>query len=161
FYYLALAALALAVTLLARRVAARRPAARLVALFSLVPLVAFGVAAVQLVPSWALAVRSHRGALGFASEATRSLPPWYLLQLVLPWGLRSVADWSQNISEYGIYGGLVALVLAGYALSRRWDWRVGFHAALALGGLLLAFGNKFGVYRVAFELFPQLHLFRI
>ena len=160
-YYVGLATVALGVTLLGRRWAAGRSTARPAATLLLVPAVALGVAAVQLLPSWALAVGSHRGGLGFAWKATGSLPPRYLLQLVLPWGLLSVNDWRENISEYGVYGGLLPLVLAGYALSRRWDWRVGYHAALALGGLLLAFGDRFGAYHLAFDLLPQLHLFRI
>lgn len=161
FYYVGLAATALALTLLGRRLAGRRPWRRLAVVLLLVPLVALGIAAVQLLPSWQMGVASHRAGLDYGWKATGSLPPSFLFQLLLPWGLLSVGGWAQNASEFSVYPGLLPLIFAGYALARRWDWRIGFHAGLGLGALLLAFGGNYHLHRVAFDLLPGFNLFRI
>jgi hypothetical protein len=161
FYYVGLATVALASTLVGRRLAARRPVIRLAASLALVPAVALGVAAVQLLPTLTLGADSFRAGLDYAWKTYSSLPPRYLLQLLLPLGFLSVGDWRGNLSEYYLYAGLLPLALAGYALGRRWDWRIGFHAAIGLGGLCLAFGDQFGVYRLAYDLLPKLSLFRV
>ena len=60
FYHVVLATVALAVTLIARRAAAGGPWARLAGILLLAPVVALGIAAVQLLPPWEMAVASHR-----------------------------------------------------------------------------------------------------
>ncbi len=161
FYYMALVAAALGLTLLGRRVMARQPWARLATVYLLVPAVALGIAAVQLLPSWEAALGSHRAGLDYGWKAIGSYRPAFLLQLVLPWGLLPVEGWQASTSEFYLYPGILPLVLAGYAVARRWDWRVGFHAAVALGAVLLAFGDNYGAFRLAYELIPGLGLFRI
>ena len=108
-----------------------------------------------------MAVASHRAGLGYDWKTTGSLPPAYLAQALLPWGLLTVGGWRSTVSEYYLYPGVLPLVLAIHALARRWDWRVGFHAVLGLGAVLLAFGDHFGLYRPAYDLVPGLTLFRI
>ena len=63
--------------------------------------------------------------------------------------------------ETFFYAGILPIVLAGFALTLRWDWRVGFHAVLGLVALLMAFGDHFTFYRVVFDLVPGFALFRI
>ncbi len=161
FYYVALATVALALTAIGRRVAAGARWAGFAGQCAVAAAIAFGVAAVQLIPSWDVTVGSHRAALGYDWKTIGSLPPAYLLGVLMPWGLTALSGWAESASEYSLYPGLLTLVLAGHAVARRWDWRVGYHAVLALGGLLLAFGDHYGLYRAAYDLLPGLRLFRI
>jgi hypothetical protein len=121
--------------------------------------VAFGVAAVQLLPSWSVATGSHRAGLGFGWKAQGSLPLSHLFQLGLPGALRPMGSWLND--ETYFYPGILTAILAGFALTLRWDWRVGFHAVLGLAALLMAFGDHFTLYRVVFDLVPGFALFRI
>jgi hypothetical protein len=161
FYHVVLATVALGLTLVARRAAAGQPWLRLAGILLLVPVVALGIAAVQLVPSWGMGVASHRAGLGYDWKTTGSLHPAFLIQALLPWGLFTVGNWRSSGSEYYLYPGLLPLILAVHALRRRWDWRVGFHAVLGFVAVLLAFGDLYGLYRVAYDLLPGLKLFRI
>ncbi len=157
--YSALTVSGLAVLLVGRRLAAGRPWGRLARACLLVPVVAFGIAAVQLLPSWAVATGSHRAGLGFDWKTQGSLPLSFLFQLGLPGALRPVTSWLND--ETFFYPGILPIVLAGFALTLRWDWRVGFHAVLGLVALLMAFGGHFTFYRVVFDLVPGFALFRI
>lgn len=161
FYHVALATVALGLTLVARRAAAGEPWRRQAMILLLVPAVAFGISAVQLVPSWEMAIASHRAGLGYDWKTTGSLLPAYLAQALLPWGLLTVGGWQSVSSEYYLYPGVLPLVLAIHAVTRRWDWRVGFHALVGLVAVLLAFGDHYGLYRPAYDLLPGLALFRI
>jgi hypothetical protein len=161
FYHVVLATVALGLTLVARRAAAAEPWRRLAAILLLVPAVALGVSAVQLVPSWEMAVASHRAGLGYDWKTTGSLLPAYLAQAILPWGLFTVGGWRTSGSEYYLYPGVLPLILAVHALMRRWDWRVSFHAVLGFVAILLAFGDHYGLYRPTYDLLPGLTLFRI
>jgi hypothetical protein len=157
--YNGFAAGGLALVLLGRRVATGRPWGRLALASVLLPAVALGVAAVQLFPTWAVATSSYRAGLGFGWKAQGSLPPSALFQLGLPGALRPLTSWLDD--ETYFYPGVLPAILAGYALTFRWDWRAGFHAALGLGALLLAFGDGFALYRLAFDLVPGVAYFRI
>lgn len=161
FYHVALTTVALGLTLVARRAASGEPWRRLATILLLAPVVALGVSAVQLVPSWEMAVASHRAGLGYDWKTTGSLLPAYLAQALLPWGLLTVGGWRSAGSEYYLYPGVLPLILAIHALMRRWDWRVGFHAVLGFVAILLAFGDHYGLYRPAYDLLPGLTLFRI
>jgi hypothetical protein len=161
FYHVALATVALALTLVARRAAAGRPWRPLATTLLLVPLVGAGVSAVQLVPTWELAVSSHRAGLGYDWKTVGSLPPAYLVELLLPWGVPAGRSWQGNSSEFYLYAGVLPLVLAIHTLARRWDWRVGFHATMGFVALLLAFGDHSGLYRLAYDFLPGMALFRI
>ena len=161
FYHVVLATVALGLTLVARRAAAAEPWRRLATILLLVPAVALGVSAVQLIPSWEMAVASHRAGLGYDWKTTGSLLPAYLAQALLPWGLFTVGSWRTSSSEFYLYPGVLPLILAVHALMRRWDWRVGFHAVLGFVAILLAFGDHYGLYRTTYDLLPGLTLFRI
>ena len=157
--YNAFAVSGLALVLVGRRVGAGHPWGRLSLACLLVPVVALGVAAVQLFPAWAVATGSYRAGLGFGWKAVGSLPLSAVFQLGLPGAIQPLTTWLND--ETYFYPGILPVLLAGYALTFRWDWRVGFHAALGLGALLLAFGDRFVLYRVAFDLIPGVALFRI
>jgi hypothetical protein len=157
--YCALTVSGLALVLLGRRLLAGRPWRRPALILLLVPIVAFGVAAVQLFPSWAVATGSHRAGLGFGWKAQGSLQLSFLFQLVLPGALRPMGSWLND--ETYFYPGILPAILAGVALTLRWDWRAGFHAVLGLCALLMAFGEHFTVYRLVFDLIPGFALFRI
>jgi hypothetical protein len=157
--YSVLTVTGLALVLLGRRVVEGRPWRRLALGCLLVPVVAFGVAAVQLLPSWAVATGSHRAGLGFDYKAQGSLPLGSLFQLALPDALRPVISWLND--ETYFYPGILPIVLAGFAVTLRWDWRVGFHAVLGLLALLLAFGGHLPIYRIVFDLVPGFAFFRI
>ena len=102
---------------------------------------------------------SYRAGLGFEWKAQGSLPLSAMFQLGLPDAIQPLTVWLND--ETYFYPGVFPAILAGYALTFRWDWRVGFHAALGLGALLLAFGDRFVLYRLAFDLIPGVALFRI
>lgn len=157
--YDAFAVAALALVLVGRRLATGRPWSRLVLACALVPLVAAGLAAVQLLPTWGVAADSYRARLGFDWKSVGSLAPSSLFQLALPSALRPLMSWPYD--ETYLYPGVVPAVLAGFALTLRWDWRVGFHAGLGLGALLLAFGDFLLLFRLAFDLVPGVAFFRI
>jgi hypothetical protein len=161
FYHVVLATVALGLTLVARRAAAAEPWRRLATILLLVPAVALGVSAVQLIPSWEVAVASHRAGLGYDWKTTGSLLPGHLAQALLPWGLFAVGSWRTSSSEFYLYPGVLPLILAVHTLMRRWDWRVGFHAVLGFVAILLAFGDHYGLYRTTYDLLPGLTLFRI
>jgi hypothetical protein len=161
FYHVVLATVALGLTLVARRVGAGEPWRRPAGILLLVPVVALGVGAVQLLPSWGLGISSYRAGLGYDWKATFSLPLAYLVQALMPWGLFTVSGWRSSGSEYYLYPGVLPLILAIHALRGRWDWRVGFHAMLGFVAVLLAFGDLYGLYRPAYDLLPGLTLFRI
>ena len=161
FYHVALATVALGLTLVARRAAAGKPWRRLTTILLLAPVVALGVAAIQLVPSWEIALASHRAGLGYDWKTTGSLLPAYLVQALLPWGLFTITNWRDSGSEYYLYPGVLPLILVIHASMRRWDWRVAFHAGLGFVAVLLALGDHYGLYRPAYDLLPGLTLFRI
>jgi hypothetical protein len=161
FYQVVLATGAFAVTLIARRAATSGPWARLAGILLLAPVVALGIAAVQLIPTWEMAVASHRAGLGYDWKTSGSLPPAFLAQAFLPWGFLAVGTWRTSSSEYYLYPGVLPLILALYAATRRWDWRTGFHATLGVAAVLLAFGDNYGLYRPMYDLLPGLTLFRI
>jgi hypothetical protein len=98
-YHVTLATVALALTLFARRAGAGAPWRPLAKILPLVPVVALGVSAVQLVPSWEMAVTSHWAGLGYDWKTTGSLLPAFLAQALLPWGLSTVGNWSSSGSE--------------------------------------------------------------
>ena len=157
--YNAFAVSGLALVLVGRRVGAGQPWGRLSLACLLVPVVALGVAAVQLFPAWAVATGSYRAGLGFEWKAQGSLPLERGVPARAPRRHPAVDHVAQRRDL--LLSGILPVILAGYVLTLRWDWRVGFHAALGLGALLLAFGDRFVLYRLAFDLVPGVALFRI
>jgi hypothetical protein len=157
--YQVFAVAGLGLVLLGRRVRDRRPWGGFALACALIPVVALGLSAVQLLPVWSVATDSYRANLGFNWKAQGSLSPSALFQLGLPAAIRPLTTWLDD--ETYLYPGVLPTILAGFALTFRWDWRVGFHAVLGLGALLLALGDNLPLYRLAFDLVPGVALFRI
>ncbi|MBI2953542.1 MAG: YfhO family protein [Chloroflexi bacterium] len=114
----------------------------------LVPLVGFGIAAVQLLPTLELAGLSVRANIPYQKAAEYALEPLGLITMVVPhffgnsfanyWGL----TWS--LTEIYAYVGIATLLLAGVSLlarRHRSKW-VTFYALAAVFFLLVALGEE-------------------
>ncbi|HID22998.1 MAG TPA: hypothetical protein EYP14_11440, partial [Planctomycetaceae bacterium] len=141
----------------------RRPAPsaiRLAAWLAGAVVSAYGLAAVQLLPTWELKQHSQRRAVSKDHDPSFGvLPPWYLAQTVVPWRWytplvnrdEELGEWANrtgvrtNAVEAHLYLGLIPLMLAGWSLiesgrlrdARRWTWAVlgALFLLLAVGGL--------------------------
>ena len=125
------------------------------------------LAAVQLIPTAELVQLSNRGAgLSWASFVAMSLPPERLATLLWPNLFGNSAHGTYGSREVGFfiqlctYVGVVPLFLAWAALRERRDGQVGFFAALALAGLVLALGKYTAIFSFFYEI-PGFSLFRI
>ena len=119
----------------------------------------FGVAAVQLVPSWEFMRLSVRASLSY-EELAAGFGLRDLAQAFLPGAFTA---WSP------VYVGIYPLLLAGAACLgacspawrvRRRSTQVVFWAALALAGLILSLGGKAFLYRLFYWVVPGFRLFR-
>lgn len=162
FLFIAYLVLALA---LARFVAARRAGGAVppLRLLLLVPLLAFGLAAVQIVPTAELLGLSSREHWDYATLLSSAEHPAMLLRAIRPEAFGSPVDGTLDMSRYqrgngyfiqsyvstANYAGVVSLLLAIVgALWWRNRWRRAL-LAIAAAALLLAFGT------------PLLHLYRL
>lgn len=123
------------------------------------------LAAPQLLPTLAFNATSMRGGdLGweFASRFPYHLPD--LATFVVPEATGTLASYDYEGSiEWENYGyvGLLPLLLAGFALVRRWrEGRVQCLAACLLASMLLVVGPATPFYRLAWEALPGMALFR-
>ncbi len=124
----------------------------------LLALVAFGVAAIQLVPAVEYQQLSTREALSFA-EAAKGFPTLEILQFILPGYTNAFAS--------PLYVGILPLWLALFALAARRtpndERRIAapiFWGIVALGALLLAFGFYVFAYVIFYLFVPGAALFR-
>lgn len=119
-------------------------------------LIAFGIAAIQLVPAIEYQQLSTREALSFA-EAAKGFPTLDLLQFILPGYASAFAS--------PLYVGILPLWLAIFALAGRQRTkdekrtRV-FWGLLALGSLILSFGFYVFAYVIFYLFVPGASLFR-
>ncbi len=124
------------------RVAAERAGAALVRAVAATAL-GLCLAAGQLLPLLGYAPLSGRARMGLEEAGVSSLPPRYLLGLVL-------AD-HRGFTDYVVYVGLPVLLLALVALRRR---QGRFWLAVALGALIYALGYHTPLYRLLLSLVP-------
>jgi len=124
---------------------ARRVALAL-AILCLIPAIAFGLSAVQIIPLVELGMFSFRGTgVSYQFATSFSLPVHNLINLILPYFFRYTnpqyywALWSEW--ETTIYFGIGGLVLAGIAVLFVRDRMVLFFTVIATASLLLAFGS--------------------
>lgn len=120
---------------------------------SIMALTGFAVAAVQLLPLTELAARSTREASpSYEFASTLSWPPGYLLTLLVPTFFGEPVQtgyWGDGIyDEFVFYAGILPLLLLLLSLSMR-HRLIPFLAALALAGILIAFG-KHGILHLLF-----------
>ena len=110
----------------------------------------FGLlAAMLLVPMFEFVARSTRTALTVEEAGVFSLPPYYLIGLLIP-NLRGFHEWMT-------YLGVLPLLLAALALRRRFAfwWGVIVFAAL------FALGVNFVLYPALYQLVPGMSLLRV
>lgn len=124
---------------------------------------AAGLAAVQLLPFFELLFQSHRAAGGILTKWT--MPPWGLANFILP--LFHCFETPEGIFyQHGqnfltsYYPGVLAVVLAGWALLWGRTRRVVVLAVLAAAGCWLAMGDAAGLYAALKWLFPPLEVLR-
>jgi len=115
-------------------------------------LLAAALVAVQVVPLAAVAGRLNRGGLSLAESGIASLPPRYLLGLL-------IADHG-GFQEWMTYVGAVGLLLALVGLARwrareRWLW-----GALALTAAVYSLGVHTPLYPLLYRLLPPLSWLR-
>ncbi|MCC7161806.1 MAG: YfhO family protein [Anaerolineae bacterium] len=117
---------------------------------ALVLLIAFGVAAIQLVPAIEYQQLSTREALSFA-DAAKGFPTLDVLQFILPGYASAFAS--------PLYVGILPLWLALFALLRKRNDTI-FWGVLALGALILSFGFYVFAYVIFYLVVPGASLFR-
>ena len=117
---------------------------------ALLALIAFGIAAVQLVPAMEYQQLSTREALSFA-EAAKGFPTLDILQFILPGFTNAFAS--------PLYVGILPLWLALFALLKRRNETM-FWGLLALGALILSFGFYVFAYVLLYVFVPGASLFR-
>ena len=140
-----------------------RGATGLVALGALAGLVAFGVAALSLVPAVELTAYTARARLDYAAAAEYSLPWQGLAGLVSPllFGRGAVAAWGPWPRVELGYASLAALFLAGFApLRGRAGWPR-FLLALGVFGWLVALGGNTPVHRALYTFVPGFASLRV
>lgn len=138
--------------------------------FTFACLLAFGLSAIQLLPTAEYLMNSQRSSqVDFAQAATYSLWPWRLIGLVAPnfFGNPAHGDfWGYgNFWEDAIYIGLLPFLLAVAALSwlrKRNGNRslLVFLGSLILVSFLLALGNNTPLYQWLFRTIPTFALFQ-
>ena len=117
------------------------------------------LAAPQLLPTQEVTGQGIRaGGMSYREVVTFSLPPWQLMNSLLP----GYTFDNQPGSEWLGYVGVFGLVLAVFGIvdgrPRRLVWLI---AAIALGALLLALGQFGPLYPVLYKVIPGLGLFRV
>lgn len=129
------------------RLARRWPSLGRIAALPVTAIAAFGLAAVQLLPSLELTSLSIRAAISYEKAVEYAASPLGFINLVVPhfFGPNSTNFWGiqGNLTEVYGYAGIITLLLAALALllaSRRLAWRW-FFALGAIFFLLLSLGQ--------------------
>ncbi|MBV9849658.1 MAG: YfhO family protein [Armatimonadetes bacterium] len=121
---------------------------------------AFGLAAVQLLPTLEYVSQSQRFATDYAAIRARSLPPVGLLTLIVPDLLGDAPQHNAILAslsgESAGYTGVAALILGLAALPARRDRRAHFYGLLAVLAMLLCLGGYDPLYRLVWAL-PGFH----
>lgn len=136
-----------------------RPLRRWVALHTLIPLVAAGIAAVQILPAIEFARLSDRAAETYEFATQMSFPARNFYTLLVPRPQTELlgANW-----EYATYVGVLSLLLAVVGAVRSRDRRPACcFAALAVLGALCMLGRHTPAYRLLYHVVPGFSLFRV
>jgi hypothetical protein len=120
----------------------------------LMPLIAFGLTALQLLPSLEMTRYSLRAGLTYEEATAYSLPPAALAATFSPllFGRGAAGFWGPWERVETMYVGVVPLILAGLAFRRRWRDSAWFFLALGLLGLLIALGKYTPLYSLVHAL---------
>ena len=137
-----------------------------VAALGLLLVMALGLSALQLVPTYQLTHWSVReGGMPFADHAYRSMAASQLAQLLLPFDFDKYLNGTSGIFRINtfyinIYMGLFAVVFLGFSFLNRKNPAVLFWLLVFFAGIFLALGSHNPVYRWIYSVTPFLDLFR-
>ncbi len=133
-----------------------------VTIFSLTAVVAFGVAAPALLPSFEMSRLTLRAELAYEEAIQYSLPPAALVGLVVPsiFGRGPGGFWAPWPRVEVGYAGVLTLLLAGVALLLRRDGLTRFFVLLAVLSVFLAFGGFTVLHGWVFRVIPGFDLIR-
>jgi hypothetical protein len=117
---------------------------------------------VEVWPTWNMVQFSHRAERGYDYASSWSMPVQETLAAVWPRFQGYLETyWGTNpFKLHTEYLGAVPVLLALVALAARRTARVWFFAALALAGLLFAWGGATPLHRLFFHLLPMMKSFR-
>ncbi len=135
---------------------------RSVAVLGLVAVVAFGVAAPALLPSYEMSRLTLRAELTYEEAAQYSLPPAALVGLVVPsiFGRGPGGFWAPWPRVEVGYAGVLTLLLSGLAVLLRRDHLTRFFALLAVLSVFLAFGGFAVLHGWVYRAVPGFDLIR-
>ena len=150
------------------------PEVKRAALFAALVVLGIGMSSVQFLPTHELAKNSVRPTLPFAESCEGSFRPYRFVTLLVPryfgrpqadayWGISEKDEngGRQNYWETAIYTGTVSLALAVIAPFFVRTPLTVFLSVMAVLSFLLAMGNTFFLYWLAFKFLPALNAFRI
>ena len=137
----------------------------LVKIFALIGMVSLLLSAIQLFPSLEFAKYSSRAGGVDKEFATKlSMPPWETVSFVMPTFFGNPVDdsyWGRwNIWEINGHIGVLALILALFALIYRRNRHTYFFSGAALFSVLFAFGKYSPLYWLFYYLIPGFNFFR-
>ncbi len=132
--------------------------------FPFVPalLLAVGIAAVQLFPTYVLSEGSSRAELGYDYSTSFGFSPYFLSALIAPRGQVRLPD-QDGAAPLHVYVGIGTLLFAFLGLvlgSGRARFRL-FFAGAALVALLLSFGKDSPLYDLFYASLPGFRSFRV
>jgi hypothetical protein len=135
---------------------------RMVSLLALTAIVALGVAAPALLPSFEMSRLSLRAELTYQDASQYSLPPVALVGLLVPgiFGRGPGGYWGPWPRVEVGYLGILPLVLAGLALLLRRDNLTRFLALLAVLALFLALGDSTVLHGWLYRFVPGFDMIR-
>ncbi|MEM4723563.1 MAG: YfhO family protein, partial [Candidatus Hadarchaeum sp.] len=135
---------------------------RMAVIFTLTLAVAFGVAAVALIPGYEMSRLSLRADLTYAEASQYSLPPVALIGLIVPgiFGRGPGGYWGPWPRVEVGYVGILTLLLAGLAVILRRDGLTRFLTLLAILSLFLALGNSTILHGWLYRFVPGFNLIR-
>ncbi len=135
---------------------------RVIGLATLMLVVAFGLTAMQLLPSIAMTRYSLRSGLSYDEATAYSLPPTALASIFSPllFGRGAIDFWGPWQRVETGYLGVVPVLLMLLAFTRKNLRQVLFLAALGLIGLLMALGQFTPIYSL-FHALPILYGLRV
>lgn len=127
---------------------------RVMGLALLMPLIAAGLSAAQLLPSLEMTRYSLRAGLSYEEATAYSLPPAALASAFSPllFGRGAAEFWGPWERVETAFVGVVPLMLAGLAFRRKWRDSAWFFLALGLLGLLIALGQYTPFYSLVHSL---------
>jgi hypothetical protein len=144
-------------------------------MFGVIVALGLGMSLVQLLPTQELANNSVRPSLEFQNSCEGSFRPYRFITMLAPnffgqpnnggayWGIaeNDFNSGSHYYWETAMYAGIVSLLLAALALIFCRSPLTFFLASMALLSFLLAMGDSFFLYGIAYNVLPGVKSFRV